>query len=90
MTTASLSPLPPHARALRNHRWETQIAAPNPRRERSWIVRSTGRFTEQTDARSWAEAWRKPGERARMTYYSATDGWRPHAIATLTDNGWEG
>ena len=79
-------PLPPHARALRNHRYEVDVA--ERRADGRLIVRSTGRFVEQPAARSWACGERAQGEIATVTYYSTTDGWRSHHVALLTDDGW--
>jgi hypothetical protein len=41
-------------------------------------------------ARVWAEQGRRPGDIACLTFYSVRDGWRAHAVDTLTDEGWVG
>lgn len=88
------TPKHPGDPALRDRRFHVYISAPVPSKfapgKMAQRVHTEGRFASEKGARTWAEATRKPGERATLTYFSKIDGWRPHAWDTLTDEGWQG
>lgn len=87
MTTSEAQPLPSNSPKLKDRRYHVTISRPNTRG--TFTVYHEGRFANPRDPRVWAERTRKAGERARITYYSARDGWVGHHIAMLTDDGWE-
>lgn len=94
MTTKVPTPKPAHSPKLRDHRWQVDVSSPVPSKfapgKTAQRVHTTGRFVTENGARAWAEATRKPGEKANLTYYSKIDNWLSHGIDTLTDEGWRG
>ena len=80
------TPLGPGSQKLARGRVQVDVARPNPRG--GYTVYRTGRFVTEPAARRWAEGVRGVGERASLTFYGPSDGWRAHAGANLTDAGW--
>lgn len=94
MTTNSLpTPKGPGHPKLRDGRFHVNISSATDRLQPNgkpvWKVHTEGRFVTEKAARLWAEGMRKPGDRASITRYSKIDGFRPHAWASLTDEGWD-
>lgn len=94
MTNKVPTPKAPGDRRLRDHRFHVTISAPVPSKfapgKMASRVHTEGRFVTEKGARAWAEAMRKAGEKANLTYYSKIDNWLSHGIDTLTDEGWRG
>ena len=71
-------PLPANSRKLRTKRYE------------AWIGHSVGngvsrqddraRFLTMADAEAWVAATHPDAEKVLYTFYTATDGWRPHRV----------
>ena len=94
MTNKIPTPKAPGDRRLRDHRFHVYISAQVPSKvapgKMAQRVHTEGRFVTEKAARIWAEVMRKPGEKVNLAYFSKIDGWKPHGIDTLSDEGWRG
>jgi hypothetical protein len=75
------SPLAAHHRALKDGRYEVNIARPG-KRAGSSIVYRTGRFSlgNFDAAVQWGKDNTPDGHRYIVTAYRAKDGWTPHHV----------
>jgi hypothetical protein len=93
VTAQAPRPKPPGSPLLRNHRWQIDLSVlgtridPTSGRPVRRVVR-TGRFVTERAARRWAKHVRQSSQHARLTYFTARDGWRGQAVGVLTDEGW--